>query len=266
VNAFTFLRTNLGLSGADLRRFGQAVKNIAMVAGAALLLLGKAWRTVFTGIIFPVVRRVIPGVVQIVRGGLRVIGGLIKFWSSVLTLDFKGMWQGIRQVFSGQLKVIGGVIRAATAPFRAAIAALGRGMKGAFSAVFNGIRDAFRGVLNWLIDKWNGLELKIDPGKIAVPLGPDVDIPGVTIGTPNIPKLGMGGIVAAGGAAVVGELGPELLRLPRGARVDPLPHQIAAAAIKGDGDVHWQPVVVKVGEQVLLESVARGVRNREARK
>jgi len=69
----------------------------------------------------------------------------------------------------------------------------------------------------------------------------DTHIPGIgkvggwTLNTPDIPLLAAGGIITRGGAAVVGERGPEMLTLPRGAAVQPLSLPSGAAgAAAGD--------------------------------
>lgn len=90
---------------------------------------------------------------------------------------------------------------------------------GAAKGMFNGIKTAFKSAINWIIDKWNGLKFHIGGQKVF-----GVKTPGVTIGTPNIPHLAAGGIVRMPGAAMIGENGPEILNLDRGARVDPLPN------------------------------------------
>jgi hypothetical protein len=96
--------------------------------------------------------------------------------------------------------------------------------------LFDGVKDAFRSAVNWIIGKWNGLSFSIP--------GVNTHIPGVgtvggfTLGTPNIPYLAQGGrILGGGGLAVVGDAGPELLSLPGGASVAPLPRG-------GSGSVH----------------------------
>lgn len=95
-------------------------------------------------------------------------------------------------------------------------------MPGRINAVvgglFDGIKNAFKTAVNWIITKWNNLELKIGGGSI---LG--VDIPSITLSTPNIPLLAKGGIIDMAGLALVGERGPEILSLPKGAQVSPLP-------------------------------------------
>lgn len=84
--------------------------------------------------------------------------------------------------------------------------------------MFDGIRDAFKAAINWIIGKWNGLEFSL-PSVSAF----GKTIGGATIGVPDLPMLAKGGTVRGAGSVMVGERGPEVLSLPRGARVDPLP-------------------------------------------
>jgi TP901 family phage tail tape measure protein len=85
----------------------------------------------------------------------------------------------------------------------------------AISNLFNTIKDRIAsginsmiGVLNKIIDKYNSIA--------AVP-----DIPHVP--TVNFGGMKDGGIVGNGGLAVIGEAGPELVNIPSGASVTPLP-------------------------------------------
>jgi phage-related protein len=69
--------------------------------------------------------------------------------------------------------------------------------------MWDGIKDAFRSAINWLIDKWNGLSFRI----------PEIDthIPGVgkiggfELGTPDIPRIGHGGITTGPTLALIGD-------------------------------------------------------------
>lgn len=83
---------------------------------------------------------------------------------------------------------------------------------GALHGAWDGLKDGFRAALNWVIGKWNNLSFTF----------PAVDFLGMHLGggsinTPNIPYLASGGI--AGGLAMVGERGKELVRLPHGSQV-----------------------------------------------
>lgn len=87
------------------------------------------------------------------------------------------------------------------------------------SGMWDGVWNGFKDVLNRVIGGWNNLGFYIPP----------IDLPyvgrvwgGYTFGVPSIPYLAKGGTITAAGAAVVGEAGPELVSLPRGAQVTPL--------------------------------------------
>jgi hypothetical protein len=114
-------------------------------------------------------------------------------------------------------------------------------LAGNFTGMFDGIKDAWRSAWNWIIDKWNGLEFKM----------PEVDthIPGVgkvggwALGTPDLPRLAFGGTAVAPGWSIVGDAGPELLNMPRGASVVPLDR----ASTMGATYTHNVTIVAPVG-------------------
>lgn len=113
-----------------------------------------------------------------------------------------------------------------------------RGLPGsisrAVSGAFDGLWQAFRGAINNIIGAWNNLRfpsVTVGGGDPLGPFGPS--LPQTTIGgwdLPNIPFLQRGGIIQRAGAAVVGDRGPELLSLPAGAMVQPLPAPSAPGA------------------------------------
>lgn len=82
-----------------------------------------------------------------------------------------------------------------------AIKALPGLIKSATSGMWDGIKDSFKSAINWIISKWNNLEFKIGGKKVF-----GQELPGVTIGTPNLPMLAEGGIIRArpGGTMFVG--------------------------------------------------------------
>ncbi|OKI47237.1 hypothetical protein [Micromonospora sp. CB01531] len=82
----------------------------------------------------------------------------------------------------------------------------------AASGMWDGVKDSFRAALNWVIGKWNNFELKLPTAQF---LG--ATIGGGSIGTPNIPFLGDGGVVRAtpGGRLVnVAERGEDEAVIP----------------------------------------------------
>lgn len=115
-----------------------------------------------------------------------------------------------------------------------------RGLPGRFASsqalMFVGLYAGFRHQVNRIIGGWNRL-------RFTVP-SVDTHIPGVgrvggfSIGTPNIPYLARGGNITRAGFAVVGERGPEVVHLGRGAEVSPLGagRQVIELRLTGSGN------------------------------
>jgi hypothetical protein len=95
--------------------------------------------------------------------------------------------------------------------------------------MWDGLKDGFRSAINWVIGRLNGLHFTIPSVSI---LGQTFG--GGTIGFQNIPYLAKGGDITRGGAAVVGDAGPEVVSLPRGARVTPLKQAGGATVVTFD--------------------------------
>ncbi len=152
----------------------------------------------------------------------------VKLWMAVKDVLLKafGIVKSVWPAVSEFLKdPIGNAIKFIRSGFTSLIgfvASLPGRISSATSGMWSGIKAAFKGAINWIIEKWNALELRI--GGISIdPPGPgSISIDPVSLKTPNIPRLERGGNVLAPGAVEVGERGPEILQLPRAARVTPL--------------------------------------------
>ncbi len=121
-----------------------------------------------------------------VLGGLmRTISGIIDFVAGVFTGDWGRAWQGVKDIFGG---IFDGIV------------AIG---KGAINNIIGIINAGISGINTMKAPDW---------------------VPGIGGKRPNIPlipRLAKGSRNFGGGLAMVGELGPELVHLPRGSRVTP---------------------------------------------
>jgi hypothetical protein len=83
-----------------------------------------------------------------------------------------------------------------------------------------------------------------------------------------IPGLATGGTVNRGGMAMVGERGPELLTLPRAAKVTPLDSGFQLPAAGGDGGriTFEGPLVIKMGDEIVHRQNVKIHARRAARK
>lgn len=105
-----------------------------------------------------------------------IVGIIASKWDEIKE-GVSGVVQWIKDTWNGLVDWVGG---------------LGSRIGRAVSGMWDGIKEAFRSAVNWIISKWNNLEISIGGGRI---LG--VDIPRITIRTPNIPLFQQGGIFTA---------------------------------------------------------------------
>lgn len=138
---------------------------------------------------------------------------------------------------------IAGAVDAIVGFFRDLPGKIGGFLEGVFEPLWTG----FKRFVNMIIRGWNGLHFDIP----EVDLGPIGKVGGGRIRVPQIPYLAQGGDVMAGGLAVVGDRGPELLNLPAGATVTPLEN----GAALGMG-----PYVVEVPVIIDGREIARATR------
>lgn len=131
------------------------------------------------------------------------------------------------------------------------VASIGRtlwdGLKSGLTGVGNDIIRGFERIINLLIRGVNGIIHTYN----RIPLAPNIgDVPEV-----HLPRLATGGQVGIPGWAIVGEEGPEMVRMPRGAEVfsNAISQRMAAAsASAGDGyPLVPREIVLQVDRQVL---------------
>ncbi len=85
--------------------------------------------------------------------------------------------------------------------------------------MWDGIVDGIKEAINWIIGGINTFIRGLN--KVKVPdWVPGIGGKGINI--PQIPRLAKGGNIEQSGMALVGEAGPEVLHLPKGAQVSPL--------------------------------------------
>lgn len=111
----------------------------------------------------------------------------------------------------------------------------------------HGMKEGLNGVLdgvNWLIDQINGLTHGISDAWTWAGAPSIAKIP-------HIPQLATGGLITAGGMAIVGENGPEPVLLPPGAQVISNPDAHRMGLLGGNGS----PGAMSSGAQVTINYV-----------
>lgn len=138
---------------------------------------------VFTYGILPVVETVFQTIIKLWDRSLKpAFQGITDFIRGVFTLNWTTAWNGLSKIFSG---------------------------------VFNGLKTIARAPLNAIINMVNTVIGGLNKIKLPDFLG------GVSLNIPKIPTLWKGSNYTKGGLTLVGEQGPELVNMPRGASVTP---------------------------------------------
>ena len=148
--------------------------------------LFPAFDTVFNYLILPVVETVFDLIIGLWDNSLKpMFQGIVDFIGGIFTGDWERVWDGVVGIFDG---IFGGIVEIAKAPINLVI-----------------------GFVNKLIEALNTIQIPD-----WVPL-----IGGKGINLPTIPKLWKGSNFTLEGPTLVGEQGPELVNMPRGASVMP---------------------------------------------
>lgn len=164
-----------------------AIKIWATVTALATT-AGQAFGAVLTFLTGPIGLTIIAITALIAAGVL-----LYKNWDKIVEFG-KKMWEGLKEIF-GKIKDF---------------------IIGIWEGIVQGIKDKINVVLkfiNKMINALNKLKIKLPEFMGGKDIGFNIK---------NIPLLADGGTIMKQGLAVVGERGPELLKLPQGAEVQPL--------------------------------------------
>lgn len=159
-----------------------------------------------------------------------VINGFVSWWNSIWSAIgkfFQDVWnnlvRGATAVWDGYISWIRGLIDGFVGWWNGIWSGIGRVIEDVFGGIgsfiggiWDGIVGGIRGAVNNIIRIVNGL---IDG--INALIGGAGAVIGLEVKIPRVPMLANGGTLTRSGHVIVGEEGPELLKLPKGAQVNP---------------------------------------------
>lgn len=260
----------LAVAAGWIERNADLLQTLAIVLGPLVVIIGgivavtRVWTAVQTALNVVMAANPLGLVVLAV---VALVAILVVAWNS--SAEFRAIVTGAFTAVSDAASWLGGKVGEVFTAIGNGAAAVARtvadwwngvvtfvfGLPGrigaAASGMWDGIVNGFKAAINWIVGGWNRLSFTVPP----------VDIPyvgtfgGFTVGVPQIPYLAKGGNITAAGMAVVGERGPELVSLPRGAQVTPLDRGGGAGTTN---IIHVHGAVDPIGtaraiEQVLLK-------------
>ena len=190
----------------------QVVTEIINALIPALITIINFLADTITSVLNAVIGDIKPWIESIIQ----MFQGVATFLSGVFTGDWEKAWQGITEICKGFV---------------------------------NTIITYVQGTINAVIQLIN---VVVDSALTLANLIPGVDINTSVVKIPevHIPLLAKGGVIEEEGSAIVGEQGAELLTLPRGARVSPLPE--TTSLTKEDLTDAFVEALERVGLQVTI--------------
>jgi hypothetical protein len=191
-----------------------------------------------------------------------VVAGVVAAWNwlkeaGVAVWDwllqfFKDWWPWLLAIFTGGGSLVLAWVIDHWDEIVAFVQSAVEKIGGFLSGMWDGIKDGLKAALNWAIGQINGAISGINVLISGANKVPGVNIPSI----PSIPYLAEGGNILGGGAAMVGEAGPEILDLPRGARVTPLDRAGGGGGGRQDVYIHLD------GDEDLVRLFRRAIKVR----
>ena len=166
-------------------------------------------------IVLPLVMTVFEALLPVIEPIMNAISAVIKTVLALIKGDWEGVWNGIKEFFGN----IWDAICKALEGFGKIFGEIFEGIKKVVLGIWDGIVDGIKKAINFIIKGINTFIRGLN--KIKIPdWVPGVGGKGLNI--KEIPLLAHGGEIIEKGHAIVGDAGPEIVELPKGARVIPL--------------------------------------------
>ena len=219
--------------------FNAGKENIAAAFNVAWTLIKAVWGN--TGAYFKALWNTIKGIFSVVKnvlsgnwqGAWDAIKGIVGGWGtyfSTIWNNIAGVFSSVGNyfgtIFSNAVEIVKGVFGNVLTFFQEIWNKIKSMFTGIGLSIAEGISGAFKTVINSAI-RFAGNLINKFIGSINGAIDfINNHIPGVSINRfqeVNLPMLANGGIIQRSGSVIVGERGPEILHLNRGAMVQPLP-------------------------------------------
>jgi phage-related protein len=198
-------------------------------------------------LVLPLVIEIFEALMPIIEPILKALAAIIKAVVSAIQGDWEGAWEGIKEFFSNIWDAIKRVAEGLSNIFGPIFKKLGDLITGIWDGIVGGIKSA----INWILEGINEFIRGINKIKIPdwVPL-----VGGKGFSINEIPLLADGGIVRESGRVIVGEYGPEILDLPKGAKVTPLGNQEANIYVQLDGKTIAEAVGAPLAKTIRVKT------------
>ncbi len=186
-------------------------------------------------------------------------------WGAVRDF-FVALWQGVTDWLMGSLEAITDAWGAAWNAISRVFRNIWEGIRDTFFGIWNAILAGIEGGINSVVRGINVFITNINRAIRQLNKVPGVNLPSVpSMSEVNLPRLEEGGDILRRGAALVGEAGPEILQLPAGAQVRPLP-ATGEGAIFGPRAFEGMIIADDYGVDRLMDRIIQRLRDKTGMK
>ena len=165
------------------------------------------WETIDV-VVIPIVK----GLLQTIETAIEIVFGVIRLLLTAIQGDWEGAWKAIQDIGEALMEHITSGVDV----FGIDLGAIFSGIKDRVTGIWRGFWSGITGIVSGAVGPILSLIERIETALSNIKI-PNISLPNI-----NIPGFQEGVRDFAGGLAVVGEHGPELLNLPRGTDVIPL--------------------------------------------
>lgn len=195
-------------------------------------------------VIWPSVSRVLQGawneIVGVVKVAWAIVSGIIKIGLDAMSGNWTGVWNDVKDMLSGVWDGIQQIVNGGIQMVIGFIDGVWSGISGQISAPFEAAWNTISGIFANI------------SGAISGAIGSVGDIGGA-LHNAHIPGFASGTSSAPGGMAVVGERGPEIMYVPRGAHIIPN-SQLSSGGGSGQ-QIVVQPAPVYLDGRLLMSGL-----------
>lgn len=207
--------------------------------------IGQVFQWIWANVIAPIV-----GFIQAGITGL----GLVFQWlhANIIAPVFAAVGAAFQWVWANVISPVVGFISGAITNVGNTIQTVFGGMASFIGSAFQAALNVVKGPINGIIGLVNSAIRRLNSLSVTIPDWVPI-VGGQTWGLsiPTIPMLAKGGAITGAGSVLVGENGPEILNVGRGASVVPLTHPRADESRGGDAPLVAGDLIINEAEDPL---------------
>ena len=207
--------------------------------------IGQAFNWIWASVISPVV--------GFISAGIQAAGAVFQWlYSSIVQPVFNAVAGAFNWVWGSIISPVTNAISGAMRGVGNTVRDVFGGMADFIGSAFQAALNVVRGPINGIIGLVNSAIRGLNSLSVTIPSWVPI-VGGQTWGLniPTIPMLAKGGTITGAGSVLVGENGPEILNVGRGASVVPLTHPRADESRGGDAPLVGGDLIINEAEDPL---------------